>query len=266
MITLKLQKVRQVIFGLLVGCNAINAQTTIISPSGDGGFETGTGTFAANGWTVVNQSTSPSTAWVTGSGKTSGFYSLPSSSRCAFISGDGGTSWNFLSASLGGVHFYRDVIIPAGETNVILSFKYQQNGSVNARFQVFLCSTTLTPVAGQPTSGGSTVGTNGWGVPGPRGAPFLLLNTNTSASQAPGNVVYSAAIPQTLLRNCTAQDTVRLVFTWQSSTTVTNPPVAIDEISLVSSAPIASTPGTFTIDNTSPSSGTLTISRTLLIG
>ena len=33
-----------------------NAQTTLISPTGDGGFENGA-TFLANGWTVVNGAT-----------------------------------------------------------------------------------------------------------------------------------------------------------------------------------------------------------------
>jgi hypothetical protein len=33
--------------------NGSKAQTNLLSPTGDGGFETGT-TFAANGWTVVN--------------------------------------------------------------------------------------------------------------------------------------------------------------------------------------------------------------------
>jgi len=41
-----------------------NAQTTLISPTGDGGFNNGN-TFAANGWTVANQGVNPS-KWVVG--------------------------------------------------------------------------------------------------------------------------------------------------------------------------------------------------------
>jgi hypothetical protein len=41
-----------------------NAQTTLINPLGDGGFNNGS-TFAANGWTVANQGVNPS-KWVVG--------------------------------------------------------------------------------------------------------------------------------------------------------------------------------------------------------
>ena len=49
--------------GLLIALTALvsfnsNAQTTIINPSGDGGFNSGT-TFASNGWTVANEGTGP---------------------------------------------------------------------------------------------------------------------------------------------------------------------------------------------------------------
>ncbi len=37
---------------------SVKAQTTLISATGDGGFETGT-TFALNNWTVVNNATTP---------------------------------------------------------------------------------------------------------------------------------------------------------------------------------------------------------------
>ena len=49
---------------MLIG-NLGRAQTTLIDPSGNGGFNNGS-TFAANGWTVANQGTNPS-KWVVGS-------------------------------------------------------------------------------------------------------------------------------------------------------------------------------------------------------
>ena len=55
-------------------------QTTIISPTGNGGFETGA-TFALNGWTATTGSSNPLNHWVCGSGATTGY----SGSRCAFI-------------------------------------------------------------------------------------------------------------------------------------------------------------------------------------
>ena len=42
----------------------VQAQTTIINPATDGGFNSGN-TFAANGWTVANQGVNPS-KWVIG--------------------------------------------------------------------------------------------------------------------------------------------------------------------------------------------------------
>jgi hypothetical protein len=54
-----------VVLMLLFAVNSTKAQTTIINPSGDGGFNNGS-TFAANGWTVANQGVNPS-KWVVGS-------------------------------------------------------------------------------------------------------------------------------------------------------------------------------------------------------
>ena len=55
-----------VVMMLLFAINSIQAQTTIINPAGDGGFNNGS-TFAANGWSVANQGVNPS-KWVVGTG------------------------------------------------------------------------------------------------------------------------------------------------------------------------------------------------------
>jgi len=55
-----------VVLTLLFAVTSIQAQTTIINPAGDGGFNNGS-TFAANGWTVANQGVNPS-KWVVGTG------------------------------------------------------------------------------------------------------------------------------------------------------------------------------------------------------
>ena len=47
---------------LFLNPQSVFAQTTLISPTGDGGFANG-GTFAANGWTAVNATTDN---WVVG--------------------------------------------------------------------------------------------------------------------------------------------------------------------------------------------------------
>ena len=55
-----------VVLMVLFAAISIQAQTTIINPAGDGGFNNGS-TFAANGWTVANQGVNPS-KWVVGTG------------------------------------------------------------------------------------------------------------------------------------------------------------------------------------------------------
>ncbi|HUM48163.1 MAG TPA: hypothetical protein PLD84_14630, partial [Chitinophagales bacterium] len=72
--------------------------TSLISATGNGGFESGT-TFAANGWTEVN-GTQPN-KWYVGTGPT-GY----TGTRCAFMSKNGtGHSYNINNAAVS--HFYR---------------------------------------------------------------------------------------------------------------------------------------------------------------
>ncbi len=56
-------------FGLML--SQAQAQTVLISPTGDGGFENGA-TFGANGWTLSNSTNNP---WVLGT--TDGYTSTP---------------------------------------------------------------------------------------------------------------------------------------------------------------------------------------------
>ncbi|MES2689898.1 MAG: BNR-repeat neuraminidase N-terminal domain-containing protein, partial [Bacteroidota bacterium] len=233
------------------------AQTTLISPTGAGGFELGTGSFADNGWTLT---TSATNNWYTGQGKTNGAYSFPSSTRCAYVSNDAGANWTYLGSTNQAVHFYRDVVFPAGETQATLSFKFQQRGD-NARLMVFICDTTMTPVLGVPNSGSINVGIGGWGG---TGSPTMLTNTYTL--QAAGTVAYTISIPPSALGNCATSQKRRIVFTWNNSTTPTNPPAAVDEISLVSKTPVAATAGIFTLNNTAPTGGTNFNSFTDAIG
>ncbi len=67
-----------------------SAQTTLINPNGDGGFENGAD-FASNGWTVVNHTTN---TWQVGSVPTS-----YSGTKCGFVSNNGGTSWLYTITS-----------------------------------------------------------------------------------------------------------------------------------------------------------------------
>ncbi|HQI71225.1 MAG TPA: hypothetical protein PLT47_10770, partial [Bacteroidales bacterium] len=105
-------------------------QTVLISPTGDGGFETGA-TYAANGWTVVNSATN---TWQVGS------VAVPfAGSNSAFISNDGGVSYAYTNTISQTSHFYRDVTVPAGESQILLSFQWKGNGDeviIDARGKV----------------------------------------------------------------------------------------------------------------------------------
>lgn len=222
------------------------AQTVLVSPSGAGGFELGSGSFTDNGWAVT---TSAANNWYVGQGKTSGSYSFPSTSNCAFVSNNG-TDWQYAASTNQAIHFYRDVVFPAGETQAVLSFRFQQRGN-NARLMVFLADSNMTPALGVPNSGSISVGAGAWGG---SGSPVMLTNTYTD--QAAGTVSYTISIPPSAIGNCSKAVKKRLVFTWNNSTTATNPPAAVDEISLVSRTPVPASSVNFTINSGLPTGGT----------
>src|SRR4051812_7995490 len=110
----------------------------LIDPSGVGGFEAG-GSFPANGWVAVPSATSSNT-WVVGtSTKNSG-------SNSAYIS-NGGGAYAFDNTSAGVSHFYKDIAIPSGATNITLSFYLKGNKGTNSDL---LRIYTADPAAGDP--------------------------------------------------------------------------------------------------------------------
>jgi hypothetical protein len=96
------------------------AQTTLISPTGDGGFENGT-TLAANNWTTANSTTD---SWIAGTTPV-----VSAGANCAFISStaSGAQTWTYSQTSVI-QHMYYDVTIPAGESVVTLAFKWKAGG------------------------------------------------------------------------------------------------------------------------------------------
>ena len=55
-------------------------------------------------------------------------------------------------------HFYRDVTIPAGETNINLSFFWRGSGESGwDRMLVYTAPTSITPVAGTPVANSTTL-------------------------------------------------------------------------------------------------------------
>lgn len=209
-----------------------NGQTVLINPALGGGFEMGTG-FTANGWTVVNGSAS--NQWYTGT-VPSGF-----TNNSAYISSDAGVTNDYTNTS-SVVHFYQDITFPAGETSIGLSFDWHALGE-SGFYDAIIVS--LAPTSYTPTVGTSSLGTSNLGSPTVELGRFW----NNSATQTA-----NLAVPASVVGNCSAPATWRLIFTWKNDGSGgSNPSAAIDNISLASSvSTITSAGGIFTIDNTQP--------------
>jgi GEVED domain len=223
-----------VIFAVFI--NSFNAfsQTTIINPTSNGGFESGN-TFALNGWT----NTAGTNKWIVNTGATAGF----SGTRCAYINNTA-TNHNYSVTTASVSHIYRDITIPAAESNINLSFKWIGNGeSCCDRLRVWVVPTTVTPVAGTAIASSGVA---------PTGNIQIGLDLNVQSAWTTANL----ALPNTY-----AGTTVRLVFEWRNDGSVgAQPPAAVDDISLISSIPTApctysATSGSYWINNVSTTGG-----------
>jgi hypothetical protein len=213
----------------LLFAGSISAQTVLISPTGDGGFENGT-TFAANGWTSVNYAATTNSNWyLTPTPVNNGSYSFaPSGANAAYVSNNNGANWRYnTSAVAGSAHIYRNVTFPAGETNIKLSFRWNTSGEVTEWdvLYVYLAPTTRTPVTGTPSSNSSDVSAwTGTGTSTLVGIYYQLAagtGTTTTVNLPPG----------------VAGTTQKLVFTWKNDGGGgSEPPAALDDISLTSSS------------------------------
>ncbi|MGR6087650.1 MAG: hypothetical protein ACU4F9_05725 [Arcticibacter sp.] len=178
--------------------------TTIVNPNGAGGFELGT-TWAANGWTVVN-GTNATNRWFVGTAAT-GLTGV----NCAYV-GTGANNNNYDPLAISVNHFYRDVAIPAGQSNVTLNFSWKGYGESTFDYiRVYVVPTTTAPVVGTLLTSGQI------------GGDYNLSSTWQNAT---------ITLPTNL-----AGTTQRLVFTWRNDGSVgTNPAGAIDNVSLVSTS------------------------------
>lgn len=215
---MNMKKLLLIVVVILLGY-ALRAQTLLINPNGDGGFENGPN-FASNGWTVVNGT--QVNQWHVGT--------VPNSPQGAagFISNDGGTTWQYTITTTSVVHFYRDITFPAGETDIQLTFLINGFGETTFdRLRVYLVATSTTPTAG------TELGTGQIGL--------------TNYSLQTQWVLVGIRIPA-----AAAGTTQRLVFSWRNDGDAgTQPPMAIDRISLISQVP-RTLAGNYTIDNTQP--------------
>ena len=201
---------------LILGAFEGFGQTTLISPTGDGGFESGT-TFTSNNWSST-LGTATQNQWVVNTGATAGF----SGTRCAYISQNSGSTpppYTYDIGATRATHFYRNITIPPGETDITLSFNWLGRGeSTFDRMRVWIVPTSYTPAYGSEitTTGAAPTGRIQVGA------------TNYSAQATWTSASFKLPIAY-------AGTTVRLVFEWRNDDSVgTQPPAAIDNISLIS--------------------------------
>lgn len=209
---------------IMIACmfmgSSVFAQTTIINPTSAGAFEGAS--FAADGWTVLNNTTEGA-SWVSSTGATAGF----TGTKCAYITANTATvppPHTYTNSPTSRVSaLYRDVTVPAGETTITLSFKWICVGESGFdRLQVWAVPTSYTPLNG--TASMTTTGS------APTGRVQLgagATGYQSSGSWTTANITVPAAYAGT---------SFRLVFQWRNDTSGgSNPPIAIDDVSLVSS-------------------------------
>lgn len=171
------------------------AQTTIVDPTAEGGFEVTTG------WSIVNDGENE---WYS----TANY--LCSGTRGAYI-GRSNANNNYRKNQTRVSHLYRDVTFPAGETDITLDFTYRCLGEVSYDgMKVYLIPTSTTPAAGTELGSGQIGST--W------------YNNQASCTNT------SITIDGT-----NAGTTMRLVFSWVNDNSGgSNPAVTLDNVSLVS--------------------------------
>jgi hypothetical protein len=201
------KKISALLLMLLI-CSLSFGQVTLISPTGDGGFETGT-TFAANGWTSV---ASTNSFWEVGTVTTA-----YAGSRSVYVANTAGT-YSYLNSVARTSHFYRDVVIPSGATSITLSFYWKGSGEAGwDRALIYTAPNSVTPVINVPSSSSTTIS----------GATLVWTQPSVQSTLA-----YTLATVN--LPNSLAGTTVRLIFTWQNDASGgTTPGAAIDNISLI---------------------------------
>ncbi|MBN9283226.1 T9SS type A sorting domain-containing protein [Flavobacterium sp.] len=234
------------VMAFLIG-QSMTAQTVLINPAAEGGFENGT-TFASNGWTQVDDTTNK---WALGT--VPGWFS---GSRGAYVSSDSGTTWGYNAGATSRSHFYRDVAFPAGATAVNLAFDWRGNGNDGNydNLMVYVMDTSITPSNVGPTTTNTT--TTGWtGYTNGTTGYYLLQRSGTSAPTTTTAVTYTFTTAQL---NYVSGKTKRLVFVWKNdSSDGVNPPASLDNISLTATVPSCIAPTAVTVAGITKNAATI---------
>ena len=200
---------------LLTGLASTQAQPTLlVDPTGAGGFELGT-SFTANGWTVANGANNP---WIMGTANTT----APFAGNSAYISTDGSTP-GYLNTAAASNFFWRDIVVPAGQERVNVSFNWLSGGeSTWDLWHVFFVPNTVTP-AGSTTYPGSGLS--------------AIPSTLPSAVFVAGSNLQTAAVQTFTGAAYLPAGSYRLVFHWKNDGSGgTTPGASIDNISVSSQA------------------------------
>ncbi len=167
-------------------------------------------------WTIVNDAAHK---WVVGSATNNG------GTKSIYISNDNGATNTYINTNAQTSHFYRDVTFPAGQTNYSFTFDLKGSGEVGYdRVLVYIAPTSVTPVAGTPSSSTTTLS----------GATLIYTQGALNGSYAQVSVPLTSG----QVGNASANSTMRIIFTWQNDNNGgSTPPAAIDNISITSSLP-----------------------------
>ncbi|WP_286913575.1 T9SS type A sorting domain-containing protein [Flavobacterium sp. UBA4197] len=225
----------------------MNAQTVLINPNVEGGFEDGT-TFASNGWTQVDDTNN---RWVLGT--VPGWFS---GARGAYVSNDSGVTWGYSTTTTSRSHFYRDVAFPAGVAAVDLAFDWRANGSDNDwdNLLVYIMDTSITPSTAGPATT-NTTSTNWTGYTNGTTGYFLLQRNGTTVPTTTTAVTYTFTAAQL---NYVSGKTKRLVFVWKNDASGgANPPASLDNISLTAMVPSCVPPTDVTVAGITKNAATI---------
>ncbi|PNQ73819.1 hypothetical protein C1T31_05670 [Hanstruepera neustonica] len=203
---------------LVVFAFAINVsfgQTVLLSPTGGGGFESLS--FDNLGWRVTSDREETYNQWVSNAGAEPGF----TGRGCAYITNNAGFAvpphkYTYSPARV--AHIYRDISVPAGESEITVDFKWIGQGqSIRDRMRIWIVPITYAPIYGTEIT---------------PAADRIRLGGNYS-----GSSTWSASPTLTIPRSY-AGTTFRFVVEWANDdNTGADPPAAIDDISIISDFP-----------------------------
>ncbi|OFY87617.1 MAG: hypothetical protein A3F72_13555 [Bacteroidetes bacterium RIFCSPLOWO2_12_FULL_35_15] len=190
------------IWSFATGASFNAAQT---SPPITDGFETCTD------WTIVNGA--QPNIWLRGTA------TAYTGSRSMYINNTGSNN-NYNENAASTVHFYKDIIFPAGNNDFSLKFYWKGEGeSTYDYLRVFLAPTSITPAAGTEVSSTYEL------------TPYIY---NQSATWQ----YFSYPMPIA----CGGNETWRLIFSWDNDGSGgTQPPIAVDDIQVTMTARTGST-------------------------